>query len=58
MDFVRVSVAVVPRAYEPCLDRLLPLLFLRLADGKETMRAACAEALKGGRLRLLLPSCC
>jgi hypothetical protein len=44
----RATIAAAPRAVEPSLDKLMPLLFLRLHAGKDVIRAAAEATLAGG----------
>lgn len=45
---VQAALAAAPRALEPHLDKLMPLLFLKLCGSKVQTRVAAEAALKGG----------
>ncbi|GBF89721.1 hypothetical protein Rsub_02891 [Raphidocelis subcapitata] len=57
---VQAAIRAAPRAAEPCLDKLMPLLFLKLCAPKETMRGAAEAALQACALQFtadeLLPA--
>ncbi|KIY94798.1 hypothetical protein MNEG_13164, partial [Monoraphidium neglectum] len=57
---VQAALRAAPRAVEPALDKLMPLLFLKLCAAKESMRGAAEAALQGCALQFgadaLLPA--
>lgn len=49
LDALRDVIQLYPRVFEAQLDRLMPQLFAKAAEGKDHIRQACNEALAGER---------